>query len=47
MKNSEAIKRIQKAGYKFTALMNGGYMAVKGFATYKSDTVTGLYHQIF
>lgn len=47
MKNLEKIKRIEKAGYKFVSLMQGGYMAKKGFVSYSSNTISDLYNQIF
>lgn len=47
MKSSEMIKRIEKAGYKFSALTSGIYMAKKGFEIYKAESIYKLYCVIF
>ena len=39
-------QQLVDAGYKVTALMQGGYMASKGQRTYKAETIEGLHEQI-
>lgn len=47
MTTQQLRSKIESKGYKVSTLMQGGYIAKKGQQTYKADSITNLYNQIF